>query len=573
MPVFNFRNCFSLLLLMLCILASAPARASFGDCNSPAYLGLFDERLARESGFLCVESGRTPVTSDAGTTNIRIIQHLVSDWALRPGAMRSFKQGVDASATAMSTLGSFRISDVTILLIDGLAPGSGEIDPDSEDFGDIVATTNTTPGGECLITLWLLSRGATASYGASVVAHELFHCVQRSSLSTAQMASSTGSGASGGGTWWQEGSADWFATVAVPTPRYISDRVAAFDDASPRTALNRMTYDAYVFFAWMGGARGRRSVLPFLRLMASSASEGAQRTAMAAALPADQWLRFAEDYLDRRIRDGRGVSIGSTPQTGDNYSWENTRTQRVELAPFVIKRANIAFQCGRWRLEPRPQRSHAVKAAGTETWGNFPTTVDAMDGNVREFRFVGMAASSAAVALQIVGTREASCEQCAASSQIDRCLIGNWQMTVDGMQQWMREKLPQVRITSASLVGNTMTLNEDRSFRTGESHVSARLETVSSDPRATGTSSLQGQVSGRWSTAGGQLTLCPDGGNVRGTAKVTMQGRTMTTPMPVTRLQPSTRPYVCSGNTFRVTTSVGSAGTATTIYTRVAGPR
>lgn len=569
MQFLSLRSSLLLFCVIVGIAVNGAAKASeFGDCNNPAYLAKFDARLARETGFLCVETGRTPVRSDAGTTHIRIVQHLVADWATRPGAMRSFKQGVDASAAAMASLGSFRISDVTILLVDGYGPGGG-----SENFGDIAAWTNFAPESECHITIWLLGAGATASYGAAVVSHELFHCVQRSSLSRAQLDSAATLGAAGGGTWWQEGSADWFSTVAVTPPRYIGDRVSVFDRDSPRTALNRMSYDAYVFFAWMGGARGRESVMPFLRAMASSAGESAQRAAMTAALPADQWLRFAEDYRDQRIRDGRGGSIGSTPQAGDAYDWENTRTQRVDLAPFVLKRANITVRCGRWRFNPQPRRFHAVKAGGTETWTDFPATIDAMDGNTREFKFVGMAASATPIALQIAGTREAGCEQCAATREIDRCLIGTWQMTVDGMQQWMREHITQVRVTGTSLVDNTMMLNEDRSFITGASQVSAHLETVRSDPRATGSGTLHGQISGRWSAARGQFNLCPDAGDMSGTIKVNIHGQTITRPMPVTRLQPSTRSYVCAGNSLRITTSMGSAGTATSVYTKVSGPR
>jgi len=486
MQVLCLRPLISLFLLLLGSLAAAPARASFGDCNSPAYLGLFDERLAHDSGFLCVETPRTPVSSEAGTTHIRIVQHLVADWATRPGAMRSFKDGVDASARAMSLLGGFRISDVTILLMDGFGPGGG-----SENFGDIAAWTSFASGDECRITIWLLGSGATASYGAGVVSHELFHCVQRSSLTSAQLTSASALGSAGGGTWWQEGSADWFSTLAVPAPRYISDRVSVFDRDSPTTAINRMSYDAYVFFAWLGGARGRESVMPFLHNMASSAGEGAQRAAMMSALPDTQWLRFAEDYLDQRIHDGRGASIGSTPQTGESYVWENTRTQRIDLAPFVLKRAKLKFQCGRWRINPAPRKFHAVKPGDGDAWVDFPTTLDAMDGTPREFRFAAMAASASAVALQINGTREAGCEECAATREIDRCLLGTWQMTADGMQEWARTHLRNFQVTEASLANNTLTLNDDRTFSTGDSHVSASGRLTTAGSTAHGTASLR----------------------------------------------------------------------------------
>ncbi|WP_155844822.1 hypothetical protein [Arenimonas oryziterrae] len=558
-----------LILLMLTAFAAAPAQASFPDCNNSAYLARFDARLARESGFLCVESEHVPITSDAGTTHVRIIQHLVADWATRPGAMRSLKEGVSSSARAMSALGGFRISDVSILLVDGFGPGGG-----SERFGDIAAWTSFDGGDECRITVWLLGPGATASYGAAVVAHELFHCVQRSSLSDAQLRSSSGGGVAGGGTWWTEGSADWFVTLAIPTtPRFMADRVRSFDADSPTTPLNRMSYDAYVFFAWLGGARGPNSVVPFLRAMASSAAESAQRSAMSAALPADQWLRYAQDYRDQRIRDGHGASIGSTPQVGPTYDWEATRTQRIELLPFVIKRANLSFRCGRWRLDPQPRRFHAAKPASGDAWAPIPTTIDAMDGTTREFRFVGIATGTSNVALQVAATREASCQECQASREIDRCLIGTWQLTTDGMQQWVREHAPNFHITRASTEGNTLTLNEDRTFMTGSSHVSASGEMSTPGARAHGTARLAGQVSGRWSAAGGRFNMCPDAGAVAGSVTTTIHGRTITSPMPVNALQPYSQPYVCSGSSLRVTTPVGGGSTVTSVYTKVSGPR
>ena len=114
-----------------------------------------------------------------------------------------------------------------------------------------------------------------------------------------------------------EGSADWFSTLALPAAPFIAGRVSRFDADSPRTALNLMTYDAFVFFAWMGGARGVESVMPFLHGMAESSAVSAQQAAMRGAMPAPAWLQFAEDYLDRQIRDGHGASIGSTPEDGD----------------------------------------------------------------------------------------------------------------------------------------------------------------------------------------------------------------------------------------------------------------
>lgn len=537
-----------------------PARASFGDCNDPAYLALFDARLATDTGYLCVTSEPVPVRSDAGTTHIRIVQHLVADWATAPGAMRAIEEGVSNSALAMSRLGSFEMSDVTILLVDGLPPPGR-----SENFGDLAAWTQSGPD-ECRITLWLLGPGATAEDGAVTVAHELFHCVQFASLSLAQMRTGAAEGSSGG-TWWMEGSASWFMTLAEPAPAYLRTRVEVFDRDSPRVALNRMSYDAYVFFAWLAGAHGMEAVMPFLHAMAPSASEAAQRAAMTRALSAEEWMHFAEDYLDQRIRDGHGVDIGSTPLHGATYTWDATRTQRVALQPFVLTRADLTVHCGRWRFEPAPARFHAASPGTDEAWAPVPASLDAMDGE-REFRFAGMAAGSDDVALRIAGTREASCSECAGSHEVDQCLVGTWELTTHGAEQWMREHGQPVQLTGVARANNTMTLLEDGTFTTGAARVDAAVH--SDDMRGTGR--MVGQSSGRWSAAGGRFNVCPDATALTGTVTVIVHGRSVTVPTPSGPAPDSSQPYTCNGTSLQVTMSMGSAGTVQSIYTKVSGP-
>jgi hypothetical protein len=540
-----------------------PAHASFGDCNDSAYLALFDARLGTGSDFLCTESEHVPVASDAGTTHIRVIQHLVADWATAPGAMRSIKDGVAASAAAMPRLGSFRIPDVTILLVDGFGPASGG----SEDFGDIAAETRFASADECRITLWLLGPGARASYAASVVAHELFHCVQAASTSRAQMFSYPRPGFPGGGAWWQEGSADWFSTLAVPAPRFLDDRVTAFDAHSPDTALDMMSYDAYVFFAWLGQTHGPEAVMPFLRSMASSASSGAQHAAMAAALPADDWLRFAEDYLDGRIRDGQGAPLHSTPQLGDTFVWDATRTQEIALQPFVLTRATLEFRCGRWRIEPRPARFHAVSVEGSDEWGPLPTSLDATTGDPPRFRFAGLAAATSPTRLRIAGTQESRCTECAGTRATDRCLVGIWELTRHGAEQWLREHGASVEFTRVDRVDDTMTLREDGTFSTGAARVSAdaRADEVS------GTGRLAGHGSGRWSAEDGRLNLCSDDSAATGTLTVTMHGRSGTMPMATGGPGTMSNAYTCDAGTLRMAIPMGD-GAVENVYRRVGAP-
>jgi hypothetical protein len=560
------RICFSLLILLLGALTSASARASFGDCNSTEYLTQFDPRLASERYFLCLEGTKTPVVSAAGTTHIRVVQHLLADWAARPGALSAINNGIAASTRAMRTIGTFRITDVTILLIDGYAP-----EERNENFGEIAAWTNFSPGDtECRIAVWLLGAGASARNVASVVAHELFHCIQGASLSFSQMATGNG-GRSGGGTWWIEGSADWFSTVAVSPPSYMRGRVRTFDATSSDTPLNRMTYDAYVFFAWLGGARNRTSVMPFLRRMASSTAETSQRRAMTAAMPANEWLSFAKDYLDQRIQDGQGASIHSSPIFIDSFSWDSSRVQTLNPLPFVLQRADLSLHCGRWRMTTRPS-AYAITANGETTWSLFPTSINAMNGSAQEFRFVSMATSLTNAPQQIIGNQEATCQPCAGSREIDRCLVGRWDMTVDGVSEFMRVHVPSVRLTPPSLSSNAMTLNEDGSFIQGSSQASARAAPVVSGTTVSATG-RHGGVTGNWSVASGRFTMCPRPGAVTGTVKVKTPGRTLNLAFPRVAFQNITRGYSCSGNTLRVMMPMGGTDVATSVFVRASEAR
>ena len=100
---------------------------------------------------------------------------------------------------------------------------------------------------------------------------------------------------------------------------------------------------------------------------------------------------------------------------------------------------------------------------------------DTISGGNGDFRFAGMNATAFEVSLQIDGRLAASCAECAGTREIDRCLVATWQMSVDGMEQWMREHIHKATVTGVSQVGNTLTLNSDGTFATGASRVNVQL--------------------------------------------------------------------------------------------------
>lgn len=406
--------------LCLYVLSSAAygAGTTFGDCDDPAYLAHFDPRLASDHDFLCTQSGETvSVPTAAQVAQIRIIEHVAGDWAGGPDIIAAVHRGVQAAVRAMSRIGSFNLKNTTILLWDEFPPSDGD-----EKFSNFAAWTKPT-GHECYITLWMLGPGGTPDNAAHVVAHELFHCIEGATLSSEQMATSGDPNAQ----WWSEGAASWFATLAVPAPPYIEREIKLFDKDSPTTPLYRMSYPAQVFFDWLGGTQGTGAVMPFLREMAASPGEPAQQSAMGRALAADQWLKFAEDYLDRRIVDGQGKPLNSTPSQGNTWEWTRTQTRNIPLKPFVLRRGHIDFACGKWSVKERSPHNHATRLPAKDTWSELPKAIDTSSGAHRDhFRFAGFSARAELVHATISVKRTATCQKCGGVKTIDRCLVGQW---------------------------------------------------------------------------------------------------------------------------------------------------
>ncbi len=156
--------------------------------------------------------------------------------------MRDFERGVRASVAALGTLGRYSIGDVTILLA-YLFPL-----PATEAFSGIMAMANgAADSSECQIVLYLIGSGASREEAATTVAHEIFHCVQAATYSPGQYGAYR---RVGGAAWWIEGSAKWFASLALPDDSMYQSRVDTFDALSPDTPLHRMTYSALPFFLW-----------------------------------------------------------------------------------------------------------------------------------------------------------------------------------------------------------------------------------------------------------------------------------------------------------------------------------
>lgn len=554
------------LCLFLGLLAS-PARAAFGNCADPSYRASFDERLEAVS-YDCVERLRLTVPAEGGAAEVRLIHDRNAGWAAMPGIFAEFDRGLRAAAVALDQIGSFRLDDVTFLLIDGLPPR----ERGSEDFSDIAALAGSS-GGECRVGIYLLGAGGRMENAAYVVVNELFHCVQEATLSDRQMASGSG-GTGAGGDWWLEGSADWFAALALPELGPLPARIARFDSASPGTPLYEMAYEAVVFFLWLNDERGPSAVVPFLRQMADRPGAAAQRAAMARALSADEWLDFAETYLDGDIKHPHGTRLSVNPTAGESWRFRETGNVTIRLETFVIHRGWIEFECGRWRTSTDPDRYHAVRVGDGE-WGGLPERIDTREAADR-FRFAGMSAEASAASLALEADLDAGCEPCRGISETDACLVGAWRQSGGGPVEWMRSVMPGFEFPHAERTGGIMVLKSDGTYFT--TPLSAGTTIVREDDgrvsKADGDVTVQ--ASGRWSAADGKFNICQDTGSFQGRARLTIPGagqHTMALPDPGSTGSLSLD-YTCSAGGFRTSLMLsGFPRPMETQYSRVSVER
>lgn len=549
------RWAFFIILLAFAAPLPSPARAAFGDCASAEYRASFDPRFASIE-YDCVERLRLSVSTSSGERRIRILHDLMADWIISSGEMAEFDRGVRAAAEAIGRLGGVDLEDVTILLADDLPPRE-----DADTFSNIAAWTEFDNDGECRITVYLVGPASRPEYAAWLTAHEIFHCVQTANLRPEQMqTSSIGEGS--GGDWWIEGSATWFAALALPDPAIMPDLAREFDSLSPTTPLNEMAYPAVSFFLWLAADVSPPGVMRFLEGMAGDRSAAAQHVAMAGALSQDDWLRFAQAYLDEEIRHPHGTPLTFSPERGETWQWSATRTQTLTLAPFVLARGAAAFDCGRWRTSVRPSAMHRARADG-EPWADLPAEIDATSGSGGPYRVAAINASNARATLTIQGTMEAGCGSCADIAELDACLVGTWQLTAGGAAEWMRNQgMPGSYATS----NETLTLRRDGTFVTGA--LQGRLQHEADGLRTDGR--MSAQAGGRWSARGGVLNMCADMQALSGrTVLTTRDGRRAIVPVGSAPPTSSQLSYSCSGTTLSTQTPMprGAAPMSST-YTR-----
>jgi hypothetical protein len=565
-----------LALAVLALVGVRPSTAQSGDCTDE-YVRSFDvpaiggEPRWSAGRIQCQEYFDVAVNTPDGEVSVRGIGDINIAASLPPGGIEAIEAGVRRAGERLSTIGDFDLDDTVILIA---SPRASPTDPQPR-FG--YSNAWTVPGTdrareyvECHVTLF-----ADTTYTADelhyIVAHELFHCVQKATLTEAQNATQ-----SGRGLWWIEGSAEWFAAWAIgPQPRWqrgrrFTEQVAAGE------ALHGMSYRMAVFFYWLHETQGgATAIIPFLHQMSEGAAPVAQEIAMQRALGAEQWLEFAQAFDDRRIRypGGGAVDFGQQVEGEEWRITESSQHQRP-LKAFTIGLGWADYDCGRWE-NGVTEANLEVRREDSEAWSAWPNEIDTRDsaGANGRYRVIGLITNPGEeIDFRLDATRREACTECQTEAVIDQCLVGTWEQVSGGPMEFLqRQGIPEVvRNNIGKLV---MTMRDDGTFATQS--VPVDYELLIPDDEGPILSDAIGGIApsrGRWSAEGGRLAGCFDaGGEFSGTVSMTRRGRTVRIPPPTQSYAGigGTSNYSCNDTTLVTTSPMPSGDTMTYEFRRV----
>lgn len=483
----------TLSMLVFLLPAAGAARADFADCAVPGYLAGVDGRMS-DVALPCSEASRFTIETPGGSHQVRII-YSTADMA--PDLMEfvaAIRDGVQRSAATLRAIGRGTTADITIWASNL---------PRYVD-GDVRVFAETRPIGaadsECVVAIF---PGPNTAF---TVAHEFFHCVQYATFGDKTYA--------GASDWWAEGSAQWFAELAVPGTNESNFDVGVFDSVSAETALTAMGEEAMVFFVWLGQVHGNAMAMDLIDAMPDG-EEPAQQDALAAFLSEEEFLRFAEAYFDHQIWLPSGDLLPSAPFHGDIYSFGESAVQAIEAERFVLARFQIGLDCGSWTLARHNERGRWAVSIDLGPWQGLPESVSVPGPEPALWRSVAFSTGSDGFSVEVEAKRDA-CHRCGAFVIADEspsaCLVGTWNLLSGGYGEHLQEQLRASGLFESidyPDMESVLIINPDGTYE-----MPGPAEQYQADVRspsgqllsALGTLSMQS--SGEWSVDGDTLTFC-----------------------------------------------------------------
>ena len=402
-------------IFLLLVLAWPASVQAFGSCRDEGYLSSFGVEYAPQS---CRTVMTTEIRWRGGSAPMRVIVPDAPTPALNTREaefIRSVEQLAQRIGRGMDQIGGLQLRPVTILLTDGA-------------YNNFHAVTEGRHGDECRVTYLKGDDEISQETFLFTYSHEIFHCIQGRTWLAQYKADGRGPMVEGQvrpGDWWIEGSAEYFALLVNPGSSQSDMLFSAFDEMAESTPLPEMDYPAVVFFLWLHQTREPRGVGRFIEDMTIEPGPAAQRAALRAQIPLDQWLDFGQTYLDSRLRQPGGRTPTWLINGGERVVFDRPRSHRSFADEFTLPRETFVFKKGRTytlAIEGAVGELRSRFNQSTGVWIDPPSLVRACDDDI----------SHLVLTTAIEGDNLSQTFVVDQSERLDEracCLVGQWSPT------------------------------------------------------------------------------------------------------------------------------------------------
>ena len=400
--------------LLVCLLGFLQVRPALAEFVCTAdYLSGFDERLLDGD---CEEVYSAPINGPSGVSILRLVRyvgpsHGADDWipmvdelAARVGAALREMGGV----RLQGTVSVFLVPDT---LIDTI--------PGTSTTGPVHGSLNAISGDECFLAMYKLPSETSVEEFVFTMAHEIFHCAQYETWREAADLEAAD--------WWVEGSAEYFANLAMPGTGSSDGWAAAFDQGVLDASMLTLSYHTVVFFSWLHQTAGAGAVSGLLAAMPASEGTEAQMSALAGQISADDWQGFVEAYLGGQVRFPGGGTVPSPSAIRGFYDFPAGDGADYAVEPFQIDRIDLVFaRDNTFDVTNAENGLRTGASEGDQDFAPMPETVNACESE-KTFRFYATTTTRAGPGRLQVPRPELGSGAC--------CLVGAWsptQETLDG---------------------------------------------------------------------------------------------------------------------------------------------
>lgn len=440
----------------------------------------------------------------------------------------------------------------TYLVFSLLGPAAFGEEDDVAAFADGA----TTP---CPV-IFLPGGSSDLDYLRQTTAHEIFHCVTGASFQPQLGPSAEAT------EWWEEGAAEYFSNVVYPTIDSERQWDPLFDSRSKTRSLVRMDYDAYLFFQFLANREGDPGVISFLHTLPDSGGMSDQENALAGLAEGQQfWHSFGQAYLDGRILDASGRPIRSAPSARTVHVDRAMTIPALEAEPFTLARVRLIFDDKkRYALDShaggadgRDSASRALAAPGIAPAGGWESIPVEVNAPCRAGQWIILATTADPGGDPRRLNMNVSVVEEYPENEDCECLLGGWLLDHGSYEAaFLAIVPPGIDARFEGITGNVlMEFGDDGVVRSWIDSLTVRASFPSGDRRALMEVLFFGTSSARYVTGeGGTLTVTNSEEDITIDARVTVDGRTASSPFPA--LAPPTSvngSYTCEGDRLHVT--------------------